>query len=1257
MKIKESKFKISVLVFFILLLLTSGFISSIIKRYSGSWESIIKNKVNKNIKFIKESFAQKEKSVIKFAEETKKNLRVLLLKKDFSSFLEIYENSNYIINIYDSSRNLFLWNTNNFLDQKNLLEQGKLKESFFFNKDFTVYLTFIDTFNVRKNFYYLSVNLPLEKKFGLDNFENLSWSEFLSQKLNINVQIIYNNVSLIEDGKFYKFSLFNANNKKIASICFEKPTLDNLNNELESTIKTIQLVLLVIIFLVVIWLLIPKIKEQKNELLKFVFYVVIALAFRILLFVTNIPSVIFKNSVTEASYFSSKFAFGIVRSPLEFAITIVTVTVLVIVAYKNFVNYINKKKTNNRWGKFIFLIPLIFFLVLLVWRGLGASLRSVIFDSAIRYFKELNLIPDAPTFLMDFNILLLGLSAIIFSLILLQFLYSFNPLKNNKKSSLRLFVLLFLCLQISGYIFDVLQKQPQGTPLIRVIYITIIFFLLYLIVFENVKDIIRYVYIAFGASIATVNLLTYYNSKLEKESLKIIAQDLIRADKSIYQFMVYETLNNIVNSEEIINSYNQKQNMNLKAFEFWTKSLLYNESVPAFINFYDKEKKLIGSFIASKIRLNKDQLLTDEKNTEMINVEMIPNTYGTGIIIRGLAPVKTANKVLGYVAVGVLYDDINFRYVNIPSYLLKEQQDWTSVLNFERVKIFYFNEGRLVKFYGSNLLSKKDITQILSANFSEMNDAWMNIILDNEIYLFYLLRINPNKILAVGKEEKNMTWNISDFFKVFFVHSFLILIFVLVTALTNIRKLRQFLEGYQTKIVAGFILVSIVPLLIITIYYKKLFDANNEEILVKNITNESKRVINYLDKYKLTNIRNPELIFEKASQELGLQYSLFKDKNIAFSSVKNLYEANLVSNLIPPKAYFDIYYDGKIKSILKNKLGGNYYSIYSKLNFGSEEYILEINTLFNEYNINFSVKELNVFMFGIISLAAIMIIILSSFLANQISKPVKKLTQAARAVGSGDFDVNISGKYNGEMYELITGFNNMVYQLKKSQIELAKLERETAWKEMAKQVAHEIKNPLTPMKLSIQQLVAAYKDKSNKFDEIFNKVTNTIINQIEVLKNIANEFSEFARMPILNVKEISLKKVIENSVNLFSNEKVSIKYSIDNDDIIIYADDENLCRTFINMIRNSLQADAKNIFIIATKEKDFCEIRVVDDGIGITTEEINLIFNENFTTKKHGMGLGLSIAKKFLNSIGGDIEVEKTSKEGTTFLIKIPLVK
>jgi nitrogen fixation/metabolism regulation signal transduction histidine kinase len=259
------------------------------------------------------------------------------------------------------------------------------------------------------------------------------------------------------------------------------------------------------------------------------------------------------------------------------------------------------------------------------------------------------------------------------------------------------------------------------------------------------------------------------------------------------------------------------------------------------------------------------------------------------------------------------------------------------------------------------------------------------------------------------------------------------------------------------------------------------------------------------------------------------------------------------------------------------------------------------------------------------------------------------LTKATDAVSKGDLSVSIDHNERGELKELLDGFNQMTSELQKNQVELAEMERESAWKEMAKQVAHEIKNPLTPMKLALQQLIISYKDKNKDFDKLFEKVSGTVLNQIDNLNQIASEFSHFAKMPSLKIETLDLLAVLNDTANMFIHEKTSIQINTPLSEALVDGDISQLRRMFINLIRNSLQANATKITLDLVQNEEIYRLLFIDNGTGITESEKDKIFNEHFTTKKQGMGLGLSMAKRFMTSINGEIVLKSTSPQGSIF--------
>ena len=274
-----------------------------------------------------------------------------------------------------------------------------------------------------------------------------------------------------------------------------------------------------------------------------------------------------------------------------------------------------------------------------------------------------------------------------------------------------------------------------------------------------------------------------------------------------------------------------------------------------------------------------------------------------------------------------------------------------------------------------------------------------------------------------------------------------------------------------------------------------------------------------------------------------------------------------------------------------------------------------------------------------------------------ITKPLRILQEQLAKISLGKKNEPISWQSNDEIGRLVNEYNQMLLKLEESALLLARSEREGAWQEMAKQVAHEIKNPLTPMKLNLQYLQKVVDDEGIDFTERFKKVSGSLIEQIDTLAHIANEFSNFAKMPKVNLEDVNLTEVINSTIELFKNEQaVSIHLNSTANSTIIRADKNQCLRVFNNLIKNAIQAipDHKNgnIEINITNEEDTVLVSVKDNGCGIAAQMKEKIFVPNFTTKSTGTGLGLAMVKNIITAFNGEIWFESKENEGTTFYLR-----
>jgi nitrogen fixation/metabolism regulation signal transduction histidine kinase len=261
----------------------------------------------------------------------------------------------------------------------------------------------------------------------------------------------------------------------------------------------------------------------------------------------------------------------------------------------------------------------------------------------------------------------------------------------------------------------------------------------------------------------------------------------------------------------------------------------------------------------------------------------------------------------------------------------------------------------------------------------------------------------------------------------------------------------------------------------------------------------------------------------------------------------------------------------------------------------------------------------------------------------------------------GKMNEEIVWKRNDEIGELVLQYNKMVHQLGQSATALAKSEREGAWREMARQVAHEIKNPLTPMKLSIQYLQKAIHKNQSNVKELTTNVANTLVEQIDHLSKIAADFARFANIGTTQLETFDLHQVLENLKDLYSsNPKIELSWKKIEGKILLRADRTHMNRLFTNLLTNSIDACTNEsickIEIIEERRGNELVVQIKDNGEGIPVEMHSKIFTPNFTTKSSGTGLGLAMCKSIVEQSGGEIWFQTTEGEGSSFFVQLPIV-
>ena len=306
------------------------------------------------------------------------------------------------------------------------------------------------------------------------------------------------------------------------------------------------------------------------------------------------------------------------------------------------------------------------------------------------------------------------------------------------------------------------------------------------------------------------------------------------------------------------------------------------------------------------------------------------------------------------------------------------------------------------------------------------------------------------------------------------------------------------------------------------------------------------------------------------------------------------------------------------------------------------------------------VTELSGIVNGLVNVYVILFVIsilAGLILAGYITRPLRLIQQQIARISLGRSNEKIDWQGSDELGRLISEYNQMLVKLEESAVRLAKSERESAWREMAKQVAHEIKNPLTPMKLNLQYLQHLMKSDPVDFREKFEKASAGIIEQIDSLANIANEFSNFAQLPVSQVQTINIVEIIRTSLLLFENrDNITVRNRIPEEEIMVKGDRDQCLRVFNNLLTNAVQAlsGTEDPWIEIGRQRQDGKIVIVvrDNGCGIGEEMKPRIFTPNFTTKTTGSGLGLAMVKNIIEGFGGRIWFSSEKGLGTIFYLE-----
>ena len=522
-------------------------------------------------------------------------------------------------------------------------------------------------------------------------------------------------------------------------------------------------------------------------------------------------------------------------------------------------------------------------------------------------------------------------------------------------------------------------------------------------------------------------------------------------------------------------------------------------------------------------------------------------------------------------------------------------------------------------------------------------------------YSHFVNKISDDEVIIISRPKiSDMSFFLDFVFVALAAYAALSLL-----ALSRKRKSVFQKTYYKTRVtsvlVASLFITMITITLVSVIFVIRRNDANRHNMMVERISN----IQNLLE----SRCRNARDYTELASQEFssslevisdmtGSDIMLYTPGGVAFkSTTQEILDNQLFGSRIDEEAYRQIYHEGSRYFIDKDMLNGHrYYAMYAPVYNDAGQMLAIASSPYIPENYDFD-TEAAIHSIAVITAFLILLIIARILIDNIVDRLFKPLSELSSKMGASDVDSLEYLDYDrdDEITSLVQSYNKMVSDLSESTRQLAQAERDKAWSGMARQVAHEIKNPLTPMKLQLQRLIRLKQKGDPTWQEKFDEVAKVVLDHIDILSETANEFSTFAKLYTEEPTSIDLDQVLKEEIAMFDNKENIVLNYMGFKDAVVMGPKPQLTRVFVNLISNAVQAVEEQgggtvqISLRNSSSSDgFYDIVFEDSGPGVASENVEKLFTPNFTTKSSGTGLGLAISRSILEKCGARISYSRS---------------
>lgn len=610
-------------------------------------------------------------------------------------------------------------------------------------------------------------------------------------------------------------------------------------------------------------------------------------------------------------------------------------------------------------------------------------------------------------------------------------------------------------------------------------------------------------------------------------------------------------------------------------------------------------------------------------------------------------------------------------YIELDSKFLRESIGYPDLLmDHKKIDGFNIPSGYSYgKYLNSRLVSYGGSFNYPIYNEGEFENGYQ--MKRSEGYIHFVNKISDENVIIMSRPERSIFPYMVSF-------SYLMLFYALfILGFFQFRKVNFYYNvpknSFRWKImilIIGALVFALLALGAGSIWFSVRYFRQNTITQMEEKMNSAQSTLSYRSKfaqrYNDPQFNNLELLetMNRLSNTAQIDINIYRADGLLLRTTRTeIFDRFLLGSRMNPLAFNEIVHNNKKQFVNKEKLGQlTYFSLYAPLFNVEGKLIAIVNIPYFSRQSNFR-KDASTIIAAIINIYLLLLIgaiFIGIALSNSISRPLIEISRKMQLLDISEKPEYIDYTNRDELGILVAAYNKMVDDVNESTIRLAQGEREQAWREMARQIAHEIKNPLTPMRLSIQHMVRMKDQGVADWSKRFDALANSLIEQIDILSDAAGEFSSFSRFYSEDLTNFDLNSLIREQIVLFNTrDNISISFKSSTKDAFILARKTQLTRVFVNLFSNAVQAveseASGQIKISLDKSEDSYTVTVEDSGAGVPDNLTHRLFKPNFTTKSGGTGLGLAICRSIMEQSQGNIHYE-TSKDlgGASFIVNIP---